>query len=363
MIGERILVTGATGFIGANLVKRLAVNGLDVTCLVRQPSRAQHLERQGVRVVAGDITGNLDGLTEAVRGKDTVFHLAGLTTSPRSSEFMQVNARGTENVLNACARQSSPPLMIHVSSLAAAGPARQRQPVSEEGRCHPVSDYGRSKLLSELACRQYADKLPISIVRPPVVLGPGDRAGLSLFKSIELSGLHLVPGYRKHRFSVIHSDDLVEALMAVAGRGKRIDSESRSQGIYYSAADESPTYGELGRLVARALGTHAWVVPLPCWGVKVAGAFASGISRVFDRRLILNSDKAREATAGSWICSSQKLRRETGWRPKATLAERLDETVRWYRAQGWLKSSRRREILPFPELQATDWERHRVTPG
>jgi nucleoside-diphosphate-sugar epimerase len=360
MIGEKILVTGATGFIGTNLVKRLAGFGLDVTCLVRQPARARQLERQGVRIVAGDITGDLDGLADAVRGKDTVFHLAGLTTAPHRHELLDVNARGTENVLKACARQASSPVMIHVSSLAAAGPANNRQPLTEGGNCKPVSDYGRSKLLSEMACRKFADKLPITIVRPPIVLGPGDRAGLSLFKSIDNSGFHFVPGYRTHRFSVIHSDDLVEALISVADHGKRIDGETRSRGVYFTSADESPSWADLGRMVARALGKNAFVVPLPCWGLKVAGAVATGISRLLDRRLFLNADKAREATAGSWICSNQQLRAETNWRPMATLAERLEDTVRWYRAQGWLKAPGNREMLPFPDLHRGSRDRQQT---
>lgn len=334
----RVLVTGATGFIGYHLVKRLSHSGHDVSCLIRKRSRATQLEPFDPQFVIGDVT-DPDAFREALQGVETVYHLAGATKALKASRLWEINETGTRNVAAACAQLDSPPLLVHVSSLAAAGPAPPGRPLTETDPLRPVSKYGFSKLAAEQAAVAFASQVPTTIVRPPIVLGEFDTDGLEMFKGIANWGVHLVPGFRDHLFSVIHAADLAHALMLAAERGKRVRSGASVDGFYFASADESLTYSELGRLIGQAVGRpRVAVLHAPGAAVWSIATMNEGISQLRRRPHILNLDKAREAAAGSWACSSESLRRDTGYRPEATLRERLRETARWYVAQGLLRA-------------------------
>ena len=255
----KVLVTGASGFIGTHLVAALAARGDEVTCLVRQSSRVDSLRQAGARFVFGDVT-DRGSLPAAVAGQSIVYHLAGCTQALDPRHFYRVNQRGVANVAQVCAGQTTPPVLVSVSSLAAAGPANDGQPKTEADRSEPVSHYGHSKRAGERAAEHFADRVPITIVRPPIVLGEGDRLGLPLFRSIARFGVHMVPGLDRRRFSLIHADDLVQLLILAAERGKRLPPRGRPeshgpQGYYFAACEEDPAYADLGRMVAEVDGT------------------------------------------------------------------------------------------------------------
>jgi dihydroflavonol-4-reductase len=337
----KVLVTGASGFIGTHLVSTLTKRGDEVTCLVRQSSRIESLREAGARFVYGDVT-DRDSIAPAVKGQQIVFHLAGCTQALAARYFYRVNQRGVANVAQVCARQTTPPVLVSVSSLAAAGPASTGVPKIEADPARPVSHYGHSKRAGERAAEHFADHVPITIVRPPIVLGEGDRMGLPLFRSISRFGVHMVPGIDPRRFSLIHADDLVQLLILAAERGKRLPPRGRPeshgpQGYYFAACEEDPTYADLGRIVAESMGRRLVVViptatPL-VWMVAVAG---EAISRIRHDPLFMNLDKAREITAGNWICSAQAAAAELNFAVAAPLFERLRQTAEWYHEKKWL---------------------------
>ena len=229
-----------------------------------------------------------------------------------------------------------------MSSLAAAGPSPPDRLRTEVDPAQPVSDYGRSKWEAEQAVQRYADRVPTTIVRPPIVLGQRDSMGLDLFKSVARFRLHLVPGWFPKRFSIIHSDDLVQVLLLAAQRGERLaphgSEDARPDlGYYFAACDEHPTYGQLGRMVAAALGyRRVLVLPIASPVVWMVAACAELAAQICRRPFVFRIDKAREAMAGSWACSSQKAAHELGFSVTTPLAERLRQTAQWYRDQGWL---------------------------
>jgi len=335
----KALVTGATGFIGPHLVRVLQRQGDEVVCLRRQRSDVSRLEPLGVQFAIGDVT-DRESLTAAVAGVDVVYHLAGRTAGFNMRQYLDVNEGGTRNLLEACAAQPNPPVMIHVSSLAAGGVAPRTRLRIETDPPAPVSMYGRSKLASEAAARLFATRVPISIVRPPVVLGEGDRASLPLFRSIWRTRVHAVPGFARPRYSIIHATDLAEMMVATAARGERLkpasDDATFYDGVYYVAADEHVTWGELGRMIGEALGRKPLVLPLPLTLVRGAALGAEGIARLRRKPMVFSWDKIREASAGSWTCSPEKAQRELGWKVGADLPTRLEETAAWYREQRWL---------------------------
>ena len=338
-VPQPVLVTGASGFIGRYLVRRLIEAGYRVSCLVRVTSSIDELRSAGAQLITGDVTDQAS-IEQALAASEAriVFHLAGLTKSLRAEDFLRVNAGGVESIAAACVGCADKPVLVVVSSLAAAGPCAIGQPRVESDAPMPVSAYGCSKLAGEQAAARYAGVVPISIVRPPVVFGAGDRSTLEMFRPIARWGIHAVPGGGERRFSLIHAADLVEGLLLAAEKGERLQPNgSPGQGIYFIAADDSPTYAELGQAMAAALGKkHATVVHLPGPLVKLAGLCGDAMGRIRRRPGWVNSDKMAEALAGSWMCSSAKARRQLGWSPAAALVEHLYETAQWYRNAGWL---------------------------
>ena len=337
----KILVTGASGFIGAHAAAALVARGDVVRCLVRRASRIERLEGLGVSLVYGDVC-DRESLDAAVAGVEFVHHLAGLTRALSLEKLLSVNGVGVDHLAAACAAQSEPPVLVYVSSLAAAGPAQPGQPRTESQPPAPVSNYGQSKRAGELAARRWAGQIPITIVRPPIVFGGGDTDGLQLFRMIARRGVVLVPGMVNTRYSVIHVEDLVAGMLLAAERGARLPVAEDSpapvgQGIYYVATNEQPTFEEFGEAIAKALRrrrVRCVHVPRPClWMVAAVGEL---VGQVRGQAGLLNLDKYREASVGPWTCSSEKIRSTLGFSPAKPLEERLSETVQWYQREGWL---------------------------
>jgi nucleoside-diphosphate-sugar epimerase len=360
----KVLVTGASGFIGSHLATALVARGDEVTCLVRRSSQVEPLRALKVHLAYGDVT-DPDSLRGAIAGKQVVYHVAGCTKALRRAQLYQVNAQGAYNVARTCAEQATPPVQVLVSSLAAAGPALRGRPRTEADRPIQVSQYGRSKRAGERAAEAFADRVPTTIVRPPIVFGEADRDGLELFRPIARFAVHLVPGLARNRFSLVHADDLVNLLILAAQRGTRLPPQRlsengdrhppscrraepntqrtgasprfRSQGYYFAACEQNPAYADLGRMIGAALGRRRVLVLLAATPVMWAAAAGTEImARVLRRPFILNFDKVREAAAGSWVCSAQKAIDELGYSVGAPLGERLRQTAEWYRRQGWL---------------------------
>ena len=333
----RTLVTGASGFIGVHTARALIAAGHEVVALVRPRSPREALEAVGVRSWAlGDLA-EPTSLAQAVVGVDAVIHLASILKVPWKPEFRSVNIGGTAALAEACAAQARPPVLVVVSSLAAGGPTRTEVARLERDGAQPVSAYGRMKLACEQAARVHAARVPVTIVRPPMVIGEGDRWALGLFTSAR-RGLHVVPSRWPSRVCLIHAADLAPALVRAAERGARagVVPDAEDTGVYYAAAEDRPLYAELGGWVAAAMGlAPPRVLRLPAALSWVAAAASEAVARVRDRQTILNLDKWREATAGSWLCDAARARAELGLACAPT-RERLVETAAAYRAAGWL---------------------------
>ena len=346
----KVLVTGASGFIGWHLVKALCARGDEVTCLVRRTSRVERIQPLGVALAYGDVT-DAESLPGAVAGTSTVYQLAGLSRAISAEQLDRVNGQGVGNVARACAGQTSPPVLVVVSSLAAAGPSPRGRLRTESDPPRPVSNYGRSKRAGEEAAEQFADRVPVSIVRPAIVFGEADKDCLEMFRSVARYGVHLVPGYRPRQFSIIHAADLAELIIRAAQRGTRLaapkeirpenlpeeDEGPEAQGYYFAAAEEHPTYYQLGRMIGKALGRRRTLtIPVGTPLVWAVAGIAELIGQIRKRPMVFGIDKAREASFGSWACSAQRAADELGFAVAAPLADRMRQTAEWYRQEGWL---------------------------
>lgn len=322
-VANKYLITGATGFIGSRLCQHLAERGDDVTAAVRNTSSSAALAGTGVRRVEVDFeTGG--GLRTALRDVDRVVHLAGVVKAATVTEFGRGNAGTTRTLVRALAELPHPPRLVVCSSLAAAGPSYPGSPRTEVDPVRPVSWYGLSKLAAEQAARAYAERVPTVLVRPPIVYGPGDPAFLpSLLAMIRL-GVVLKAGAGQRWYSMIHVDDHCRLLLLAADRGRTVGSGGAADGVYFASDGAPRCWQTVCEATATAGGyRRPRIVSAPDAVVRMAGLGASLVGRARGEVGFLNADKARELRCSSWVCGSDKARRELGFVPRVSLVEGL----------------------------------------
>ena len=320
----RALVTGAGGFLGTALVRALRARGDEVRVLVRHP--APDLAQLGVEVTTGDAT-DPAALRAAVSGRDTVFHLAGIRRSIDPAEFLRVNAGSTRALLEAClAAAPSLARVVLAGSMAAAGPSRI--PLRESAPLAPVEPYGASKAEAERVALSFADRLPVTVARPPRIMGPGDRENLLFFR-IARAGLALDFGHRP--LSWIDVDDCARGFLLLAERPEAVGE------AFFLASSETTTAAGLQGEAARALGVAARRVPVPDAALRALAAGADAVTRLSGRRLPLNRKLAAQLLAPGWVCDPGKARERLGFEARTPLAESIARAARWYVEKGWLR--------------------------
>ncbi len=316
-----ILVTGGSGFIGSQLIGKLSAEGVSVRCLRHRRSvpSGPRLE-----VVPGDIVSGA-GLADALRGVDTVIHLAGLTKALTVAEFEVGNVRGTENLARAAAGRSI--RFVHVSTLAAIGPSLDGTPVTEEAEPHPLTHYGRSKLAGERVVRAL---LPDAvIVRPPVVYGPRDTGVFQMLRSVQRGIVLEITGGERW-FSAIYVADLAEGLIAAAR------SPSAPGREYFLAHPTPVTWRELGSVPARIMGRKPRVLRVPVFAAYGVGYCAEWWSRVTRTPGIVSREKVTEAMCRYWTCDTRRAAREIGFQASTSFEQGIAQALAWYREAGWL---------------------------
>ncbi|MEX2151894.1 MAG: NAD-dependent epimerase/dehydratase family protein [Gemmatimonadaceae bacterium] len=326
------VVTGGSGFVGQNLVRRLHRDGHEVRCLVRPSGRPA--PRKAKRYVVQYDDPNSLLKCAAFDAADVIFHLAGATKAVRAADFMAANVSPTRHLLGALRARRLQPRFLFVSSQAAAGPAPARhRPIDEEDIPRPVEAYGRSKLEAERIVESFSDHIATTIVRPCSVFGPADRDFLPLFRLAE-RGILLYPGVADHWISVLYVDDLMDGLLAAATRNEAI---SRT----FFLASESPVqWRELGEHIGAAAGRRVRHIDVHSSLVRAAAYTGEWIGRLTRTATLANRSKAALSRQHFWVCSASRARRELGFTASHSLPDAVRATYYWYRQNGWLGGSR-----------------------
>jgi nucleoside-diphosphate-sugar epimerase len=326
----KILLTGANGFVGSHILDNLCARGLATAALLRPASNKRfiqaHLPRLEVRVGSLSDPQSLDA---ALQDVTHVIHCAGCTKALHKSEFYEVNQAGTRNVVEAVNRQQGRiQRLVHLSSLAAGGPASPDKPAREDDLPHPVSEYGRSKLASERELHG-ACKTEYVILRPPAVYGPRDEAFLPLFKAVKA---HILPrfGGGRQTLSLVFAEDLAEAVATClthpAAGGK----------TFYVASGEVTTARAMTGEIAGQMKTWTLPLSLPAVALWPLCCLQETISWLTRRPGVLSRQKYAELRAPGWVCDPTRLRQEVGFVGGTTLNNGIAKTLAWYRQEGWL---------------------------
>lgn len=304
---EVIALTGATGFVGAELAKQLANTGYKIQALIRPASSRKRPADLAVKWIEGDLD-DLDSLCRLVDGVSAVVHCAGAVRGATREQFNRVNADGLARLVLAASTQRPRPRFLLISSLA----ARESQ----------LSYYASSKRLGEKLLIENSHGLPWTIYRPCAIYGPGDRELLPVFEWMA-KGIAPVLGSGNARFSLLYVKDLAQAIDLWLNRHGCVSKtfelhDGRSGG--YSWHDVIDT---VKRLRAKPVVS----IKIPLVLARLVSASNLLLSRIFGYAPMLTPGKVRELSHSDWVCDNTALSSATGWMPRIQLPEGLQITL------------------------------------
>jgi nucleoside-diphosphate-sugar epimerase len=324
-----IFITGATGFTGKRLALNLAEEGHRVRALVRPTSNVADLQAAGIEIVIGDIACR-DAVFRAVEGAERIYHVAALyrQTNVSSQAFLDVHVKGTENICEA-ALCFGVKKVVHTSTIGVHGHV-ENPPGDEDSPLNPGDLYQQTKLEGELLALRYAEekKLPLTVVRPAGIYGPGETRMLKLFRAVKRRRFVMI-GNGEVFCHFVYIDDLIQGFKLAA------DSPDAVGRSYIIAGDEYVTLNQFVALIAEAFGVPAPRLRIPYAPIYMAGAICEtfckpfGIEPPLHRRRVAFFDKVR-------AFRNDRAKQELGYRPQIDFRTGVRLTAEWYLKQNLL---------------------------
>lgn len=317
-------MTGATGFIGGHVARKLVERGWEVTALARTPERAAPLRALGMTIVPGDVT-EPSSLIGPMRRADAVFHLAAwyqLGVSDRMRMF-QINVKGTENVMRA-ASESGVPRIVYCSSVTALG-THDAGEVPDETVRHSGrfgSLYEETKWMAHEKVREMASQgVPIVTVMPGAVYGPGDSSVLGVLLRFYAKGWLLALPFQNAGVSWVRVEDVADGVIAAHDKGR--------VGEDYILAGDNATIGELLHRIAPLTGIRSPRFSVGRRLIRASLPLAPVVGKILKQPSGIVRD-GLESLSGSIEFSSDKARRELGYTFRS-VEEGMPEVIAWYK--------------------------------
>lgn len=340
----KILITGASGFIGSFIVEEALSRGMEVWAAVRSTSSLQYLQDDRIHLIELDMQ-DTPGMTKIFREHrfDYVVHAAGATKCVGIRAFYKTNTIGTKNLADAILASQTPiRKFVFISSLSVLGPINEQEPYTEmrhDDLPSPDTAYAKSKLLAEeyldgittqtLPTGETLNGLPCVTLRPTGVYGPRERDYYIAFKSIR-NRIDFAAGLRPQNLTFIYVKDLVQAVFLSLDKGIIGHKYLLSDGQVYSTADFT-------RLIKEALGIKK-IIHITCplsllRGISYIGEIAGKIT---GKPRTLNTDKYKIMKQRNWRCNISLAKDELGYAPEYDLKKGIALTVDWYKKHKWL---------------------------
>lgn len=337
--GKKVLISGASGFIGGFLVDEALHRGYEVWAAVREGSNRSRLTDERIRFIEltfdnqAILTSQLTEYRKQHDAWDFVIHNAGLTKTLDKKEFFRVNAENTYHFLEALHASNNDPLkFVLMSSLSSFGAGDEKgfEPIGLDDPQRPDTAYGLSKLEAEKYVRRQ-NYFPYVILRPTGVYGPGDKDYLMEIKSIQ-SGFDFTVGLTPQRITFIYAKDLATVAFLA------LESEKARNKQYFVADGDVYTDASFARIIQDILQKkRVFKARIPIGLVYVACLFSEAIGKIIRKSMTLNTDKYKILKQRNWICDIRPLKEDLRFTPAYPLREGLEETIAWYRRHGWLK--------------------------
>lgn len=328
---HKILITGASGFIGSFMVERALAEGMEVWAAVRPTSSRRYLQDGRINFIELDLADSthlhqqLDEHLQAQNGRsfDYVIHAAGATKCRRAEDFFSINAEGTERLatcLLATGALTEAGRLVFISSLSVMGPVHEKdyKPICETDLARPNTAYGASKLQAEALLADIKG-LNYVVLRPTGVYGPRERDYAMMADSIRRH-IDFAVGYKPQVITFIYVADLVEAAFLALTHGKSGRQYFLTDGKEYT----SRTFSDL---IQMELGVrHVLHITAPLWVLRTVSWVAERVARLAGRTSTLNSDKYRIMRQRNWRCDISPARNELGYRPQWPLVRGVKAT-------------------------------------
>ena len=322
----KVLITGASGFIGSRLRDVLLASGSDVVA-IRRPGSPPSKAGRSVQADYADVA-ELERVV-ATEKPDYVLHVAGVTKGTSYEDFRLGNVMPTRNLLGALHRQHpDAKRFVLVSSLTSYGPSATSAPHREADPRRPIEYYGRSKLEAEEVVEEESGGIPWTILRPSGVYGPGDVDYFNLFKSA-MRGWNVFFGNRDRCMSIIYVDDCVRGTLMAAQHENSVGKG------YFLTNDEQVTWEQFQSEVLQVVDRRVRTLDLPEQLVSIAALGGELASRIDRKPRLLNLQKAKMGAQQAWTCVGAAARTDFGFSADVALVEGIRRTHDWYLANDW----------------------------
>jgi nucleoside-diphosphate-sugar epimerase len=329
----KILITGASGFIGSFIVEEALRRGFETWAAVRGSSSRQFLTDERINFIELNLSSE-EQLTEQLRGLqfDYVVHAAGVTKCLDKQDFHRINTEGTQHLVRVLlALQMRIKRFVYISSLSIMGAIREQQPyteILESDVAKPNTAYGKSKLEAEKWLATVKD-LPYVILRPTGVYGPRERDYFMMAKSIQ-SHTDFAVGYKQQDITFVYVTDVVQAVFLALEKGVTGRKYFLSDGEVY----QSSTFSNL---IRKELGNPWWIrITAPLWVLKIVCTVGEYYSKLSGKVTALNNDKYNIMRQRNWRCDIEPARKELGYEPQVKLEEGVRRSIQWYKDNKWL---------------------------
>lgn len=330
----KILITGASGFIGSFIVEEALKQGFETWAAIRKSSSKEYLQDERIHFIELNLSSKAQ-LIEQLRPHqfDYVVHAAGVTKCLNKADFRRINTEGTKNLVDALLDLQMPlKRFVFLSSLSVFGAIKEQLPyneIREDDTPKPNTEYGRSKLEAERYIDSIGSRLPYTILRPTGVYGPREKDYFMMAKSIK-QHIDFAVGYQRQDITFVYVTDVVQAVFLALEKGETGRKYFLSDGQVY----QSTTFSDL---IHEELGRPWWLrITAPVWVLRVVTFFGEYIGHMTGKVTALNNDKYNILRQRNWRCDIEPARRELGFEPKVQLKEGVKTTIQWYKDHKWL---------------------------
>ncbi len=331
---NKILITGASGFIGSFIVEEALRREMEVWAAVRPTSSKRYLQDNRIHFIELDF-GSKETLKRQLDGHrfDYVVHAAGVTKCLDKADFKRINTDGTRHLVDALIELGMPlKRFVYLSSLSVYGAIHEHMPYQDitENDCpHPNTAYGKSKLDAERYLDSIGNDFPYIILRPTGVYGPRERDYFLMAQSINRH-VDFAVGFSRQDITFVYVLDVVQAVFLAFDRGMSGRKYFLTDGEVYRSADFSD-------LLKKEMGI-GWMLRIvaPVWLLRIVTFFGERISRLTHKPIALNDDKYNILRQRNWRCDIEPTVDELGYHPHYKLAQGVKLTVKWYKRHRWL---------------------------